>query len=153
MDALPDDLKWAAYRCTVPGGGKTLADAMKIGSSVAVSDASLKSCFGTAAFVIEGPTDIHRAVGVNIVPGPVKDGDSYRCELSGLIGAMTVVRTICQSHNVSSGGMQVACDNISTLRIFKPDFVPEPTQESFDLVCSLWQLVQTIPIRLEAVHV
>ena len=47
----------------------------------------------------------------------------------------------------------MACDNISTLRIFKPDFVPEPTQESFDLVCSLWQLVQTIPIRLEAVHV
>ena len=146
--ALPDGLQWAIYRCFLPAGGHTVAEAMVAGDCVAVADASLKDLFGTASFVLEGKDEVNRIPGVNITPGPLVEGDSYRCELSGLIGAMAIVLTLCQSHSITQGGMTVACDNISTLRIFRPGFVPEPSAESFDLVCCLHSLVTKIPITL-----
>ena len=153
LDALPIGLQWSVYRCTIPAGGAVVAEAIRAGDSVAVSDASLKDLFGTASFVLEGKDGIHRIPGVNIVPGPIREGDSYRCELSGLIGAMVIVKVLCESHSVTQGAMTVACDNISTLRIFQPDFIPEPSAESFDLVCCLHSLVSNIPVTLRAVHV
>ena len=153
LDALPDNLQWAIYRCTIPAGGLPIADAIRAGDSVTVADASLKDQFGTASFILEGADEIGRIPGVNVVPGPLQDGDSYRCELAGLIGAMVIVLTLCESHSITQGGMTVACDNISTLRIFNPNFVPEPSAESFDLVCCLHSLVLKIPIVLQAVHV
>ena len=87
------------------------------------------------------------------MPGPIREGDSYRCELAGLIAIMILVNIICKAHHVTSGSLQVACDNISTLRIFDPSFRPEPSQESFDLVCCLHHLVKSASVTCSAVHV
>jgi hypothetical protein len=146
-------LKWAIERSYVPDDGLTLANAIRAGQALAVSDASLKDNFGTAAFAVEGPTSHNRAVGVNIVPGPIKDGDSYRCELAGLIGAVTFVQALCARHNITAGSLRIACDNISTLYVFKSDFVPEPSHESFDLVSCLWNLLKASPVTWHAEHV
>jgi hypothetical protein len=90
---------------------------------------------------------------VNIVPGPIEEGDSYRCELAGLIGIVSVTNAICLLHQVTSGSVTVACDNKSSLYIFEPDFVPEPTHQSFDLVNSLANLIQRSPVIWKAEHV
>ena len=96
---LPADLKWAITHIHIPDNGASLAQAIIDGTAVAVSDASYKDLFGTAALVVEGPPTSHRANAVNITPGPIKEGDSTRCETGGLIGIMVLTMAICTVHN------------------------------------------------------
>ena len=153
LDGLPADLKWAITHIHILDNGVSLAQAIIDGSAVAVSDASYKDLFGTAALVIEGPPSSHRANAVNITPGPIKEGDSTRCETGGLIGIMVLTMAICTVHKVTTGSIVIACDNINSIRIFQPDFVPDPNEESFDLVSCLHSLAQQSPVTLKPEHV
>ena len=153
LQDLPSSLQWAVYRSSIPNNGAVIAEAIRAGTAVAVSDASLKAEFGTSAFVLEGDSCIDRITGVNIVPGPIQEGDSYRCELAGLTGIAVILQTLCNVHSIHQGCIQIACDNKSTLRIFNDEFIPEPTQESFDLVCCLSSIIKAIPIQCNATHV
>ena len=153
LSHIDKDLQWAIHHCRVPDDGKAIAEAIQSHNAIAVSDASLKHSFGTAAFVIEGKDSSNRALGINIVPGPIQDGNSYRCELAGLIGAVTLVNSICSRQDITSGSIRVACDNKSTLLVFRPGFIPEPTKESFDLVSILWTLLKQSPIHWLPEHV
>ena len=153
LQTMDPSLKWAIDRANIPNEGATLAAALTSGESVAVSDASLKDGLGTAAFVLEHTPTLERAVGLNIVPGPIEDGDSYRCELAGLIGILAMVNAICQANQVTNGRLRIACDNISTLWALTKHFVPNPNQRSFDLVSCLHSLVVECPIQLDPQHV
>jgi hypothetical protein len=98
---LPPDSKWAVDTYSIQAdNGLILAQAISNGCAIAVSDASLKAGFGTAAYVLEGPTPDGRLVAVNVVPGPISEGNSYRCEISGLIGILTLVNLLCQNHRI-----------------------------------------------------
>jgi hypothetical protein len=88
-----------------------------------------------------------------VVPGPISEGNSYRCELSGLIGIISMVTLLCQHHHLTQGSIRIACDNINTLYIFRPNYIPNPTKDSFDLVSCLLHLIQGCPIRLYPEHV
>ena len=81
------------------------------------------------------------------MPGLIRDGDSYRCELAGLLAIVIWVNTLCKLHNLAQGSVLIACDNISTLRIFEPGFVPSPQQDSFDLAQALWKAIKASPIN------
>jgi hypothetical protein len=137
----------------LPDNGASLAQAIIDGNTVSVSDASYKDLFGTAAIVVEGPPTSHRANAVNITPGPIKDGDSTCCETGGLIGMWVLISAICTVHQVTTGSIVIACDNINSIRIFQPDFVPDPNEESFDLVSCLHSLAQSSPVTLKPEHV
>jgi len=63
---------------------ESLVAAFRNGTAIAVSDGSLKSLLGTSGYIITTPDGPAYIQGVNRVPGPLKDGDSYRCELAGL---------------------------------------------------------------------
>ena len=103
--------------------------------------------------VLEGASSKGRALAANITPGPVKEGDSYRCELAGLIGGVLLITLICKAHNITTGGVLVACDNISSIWIFDPAFIPDPTEERFAPICCLYHLIQTSSVTLAAEHV
>ena len=63
----------------------SVAEAMRAGTLRAVGDGSLKGSYGTSAFALEAPGQIHNRIqGVNVVPGPLAEGDSHRCELASL---------------------------------------------------------------------
>jgi hypothetical protein len=100
-----------------------------------VSDASLKFGHGTSAAIIEGaqcdnPT---RIIVVNQVPGPISEGDSYRCELAGLISIVVMCNEVARICKLTQGKVQIACDNQSTLWVFEPNYRPDPQQGNFDL--------------------
>jgi hypothetical protein len=78
----------------ITDNGQTIAAAIQQGTAVAVSDGSLKLNLGTSAFIICGPNFTHSIVGVNVLPGCVHDGDSLRCELSGLYAICLTVSVI-----------------------------------------------------------
>jgi hypothetical protein len=150
---LPADLKCAITHVSLPDNGASLAQTIIAGTAVSVSDASYKDLFGTAAIVLEGLPTSHRAHAVNITLGPIKDDNSTHCETGGLIGMVVVVSAICTVHQVTTGSIVIACDNINSICIFQPDFVPDPNEESFDLVSCLHSLVLKSPATLKPEHV
>jgi hypothetical protein len=133
--------------------GQTIATNIQNNTAVAVSDGSLKLGYGTSAYVIEGTNHLNRIIGVNTVPGPIKDGDSHRCELAGLYAIALIIDGITTLYNITSGSIQIACDNIQAIEVFEPSFHPNPTEQNFDLVNALWRLIQTSPIQWKHEHV
>ncbi len=153
LSRLPDSISWCVRITSLPDDGLTLAQAIQQGTSISVCDGSLKLQTGTAAYVLEGPDSTNRITGVTTVPGPLKEGDSYRCELTGILAVVLIADTICEHHHIPSGSMEIGCDNSTSLRIFHPDFVPEPYEESFDLVFAIWSRLQRSSITWTPRHV
>ena len=154
LEQLPPDAHWAVQRCNeFTDNGTYIANAIMDGEAVAISDGSLKNSFGTAAFVIEGATKLNRILGVNIVPGPLSDGKSYRCEISGLIAAVLVINAICKLHNITTGSVTIGCDNEAAIEIFDPGYIPNPQKDSYDMVMALRTLLRESPITWNHIHV
>ena len=153
LQKLPPTASWALDHVLDSNNGNTIARAIQQNNAIAVSDGSYKDGFGTAACVIEGETKRGRIRGTNVVPGPIKDGDSHRCELAGLYAIILFVNAICQTHNIHQGSITVACDNMQALQIFHPDFLPDPSAQNFDMVHAVWTQMKTNPIKWNGVHV
>jgi hypothetical protein len=118
-----------------------------------VSDGGLKLGLGTAAFVIEGQGPEGRIRGVNQVPGPIKEGDLHRCEVSGLYAVILTVKEICQIHNIKEGDITICCNNTTTLEIFDPDYLPNPKRVNFNITSACWALKNTVPILWDTEHI
>ena len=109
--------KWAVQSLDCQDNGLRVAQAIRDGKAVTVSDGSLKLCFGTSAFIIAGEDDTHPIRAVNVVPGPIKKGDSHRCKLAGLYGTMVTLETLCTVHNITQGSITIGCDNQRASRL------------------------------------
>ena len=109
-------MRWAVGRFAVADGGVTIAKAIRQGIAVAVCDGSYKEAFGTAAYVVEGATMAKRMVVVLVTPGEPSDQSSYRSELAGLFGVVTMVHIICEQFQITDGAIEVGCDCESALR-------------------------------------
>ena len=152
LNRLPDNASWATKSVTITGSEIQLAQAIQNGTAVAVSDGSLKHEFGTSAYVVEASATC-RLRAVNTVPGPIKEGDSHRCELAGLYGLVICCQALCTAHNIQSGRIQVACDNINAIEVFEPEFFPHPKQANYDLVSALFHKIKASPIEWLPEHV
>ena len=80
-------------------------------------------------------------------------GIQPRCETAGLIGIVVIVMAVCTVHHVTTGSMTIGCDNKMSLRVFAPDFIPDPAEESFDLVSCLHALIKKASIAFHPEHV
>jgi hypothetical protein len=58
--------------------GLSIAQAIRDGTAIGISDRSFEDGFGTASWVLEGSSPRHRIRGDNIVPGDTADQGSYR---------------------------------------------------------------------------
>ena len=56
-----------------------------------------------------------RVTGVNEVPGPIKDGDSHRCEMAGLCVIVLFTNLLCDHFNITSGSIKMACETTKWL--------------------------------------
>jgi hypothetical protein len=153
LHLLPSSSKWAIQKVRITDNGQTIAAAIQQGAAVAVSDGSLKLDLGNSAFIICGPNSTHSIVGVNVVPGCVCDGDSLRCELSGLYAICLIVSVVVQHFGLTGGAMYVACDNQEALCIFDPEFYPNPQWANCDLVNAIWKMLQDSPLQWTCEHV
>jgi hypothetical protein len=147
---LPPEQKWAICYIDAPSGTLPVAQAISSFQCFAVTDASLKDGCGTAAFILVGASNDHAIRAVNLVPGPIPNGNSFRCELSGIYGILVVIHIVCTIHNITSGSVHLRCDNRSSLRVFEPWFIPDPNSDSFDLINAIWQMLRTSPLKWTA---
>ncbi len=151
LKALPPEAAWAASSLNRSDDGESFCEAIANGTAAVVSDGSLKLGFGTAAFILAGGT--HEITGVNQVPGPIAEGDSHRCELSGLYGAVVLVNEICSLFNITSGSITIACDNKSAIKCCHRHFVPKPKFHNYDLIQALHQAIINSPVTWLPEHV
>lgn len=82
---------------------------------------------------------LHQVCTVNVVPGPVKDGDSHRCKAAGLCGIVQLIQCITQLHHVTTGTVTVSCDNIHAPKIFDEDCTPDAKHLNCNLVLATWR--------------
>ena len=60
LENLPQEQCWACKAVTTHDEGKSVAESIRVGTAVAVSDGSLKHDYGTSAFILYNPsTDTH----------------------------------------------------------------------------------------------
>ena len=152
IEALPHTQKWAAKSITLTGSLDVIANAIRQGTAIAISDGSLKDTYGTAAMVIEA-SPAHRLRAVNIVPSPIKPGDSHRCELAGLYGLVVCCNVLCEQYEIEQGRINIACDNINAIGVFDDEYHPHPKYENFDLESAVYTQAQNSNIHWTAEHV
>ena len=153
IQALPPSASWALQHLQGDIEALQLANAFRDGTAVCVSDGSLKGGLGTAAFILEGNDGIGRLQGVNKVPGPIKEGDSHRCEVSGLYAIALLSNLICKAFNIPRGRARIACDNIAALALFDPEYIPNVKHSSYDLVSATWELIKESPLTWVPEHI
>jgi hypothetical protein len=85
IENLPPGSRWAVSRFDATDNGTRIAQAIRDGKAIALSDGSFKEDgFGTSALVIEAEDDSEdNIIAVNVVPGKnTNDQGSYRSELT-----------------------------------------------------------------------
>ncbi len=153
--ALPINTIWAIKNSYIAesDNGSYIATAIANNKDVALSGGSQKAQMGTSAFTIEGPTKDKQIIGVNIAPDNIEDGDSQRCELSGIYAIVIMVNTVCEIHLITFGSITVGCNNISALQVFNDDYVFAPIQKDFDLLTAVQNKIHDSPISWIGHHI
>lgn len=148
---LPAQQQLLFQYTSFPDDGSQLAEAISSGTAIGVVDSSVKPHQRSAAlawiittreraFVYEGQSgcpSFHDAI------------DSYSREMYGIYVLTTIVRAVCDFHNVTSGSIQIACDNDSSLSISLTYQNRSKVSNSyFDLIWALQQLRNRLPIKI-----
>jgi hypothetical protein len=97
--------------------GRHFSDSIQKKSAIAISDGSFKEGKGSAAWVLEGNTSLHRITGCAYAPGGPKEQSAYRSELVGLLALVTMIQAITTFHGISDGQVTVEGDNESALNL------------------------------------
>ena len=92
-----------------------IIDGLQNGNTIAVSDGSFKTRFGTAAFILYNIVTGRKLRGCIISSGGPQDQSAYRSELIGLAGIITQVIALCDEHKIINPSIEIACDGLSAL--------------------------------------
>ena len=123
---------------------------------IAVSDGSFHPDLqhGTAAWVIRTEDDNRIITGNNLVPGDRAAHCSHRSELSGLIGTIHHLNTICTQHNITQGSVELGCDGEDAYRTATRYMYTSSSKHSHhDLTSKLHTLIKESPITWTFRHV
>lgn len=154
MNAPPVDHWMVSNVEGLQAEGEYLAQAIRSGKCLAISDGSYKHDISTSACVIEGQDGaIHRITGLNRVPGSADCQSAYRAELSGISCILAIIEAIRSVHNITQGGVTLGLDGESAL---KQAFGHKPLtsdQPSFDLLTDIRRRLKSSPLKFTSLWV
>ena len=148
VETLPEADRWAVSTLFSTHEGHLIAEAIRRGKAIAVSDGSYKEGFGTSAFVIESLSTGQRVKGCNIAPGHVDDQSSHRSELSGIAGIVTTLSLLSSLHDLDGGSLEIGLDNKSAGKSVFCKWEPTVKQADFDMIYDLRQKIKSLPLHL-----
>lgn len=132
------------------GNIEDIASAIENGTCLVVSDGSFKEGRCTAAFTLRCLESQAQMVGVNALPGPLELSDSFRGELSGIVGALEVVRWLMATRNKVSGSIILSLDGESAIRKANDSQNRlRPNQASFDLLQKIREQLKTLSVEVD----
>lgn len=135
-----------------PDGGAVIAQAIKDGEALAVSDGSFDESrqAGSSAFIIS-PSQAADAVlleGVNFVTGLPEEQTAYRSELAGVLGVLTSVDALVHFYGIDSGSITIALDGESALRESESGWPLRIDQKCFDYLQVVRSLLKKLPVTV-----
>jgi hypothetical protein len=146
---LPLSDQWAVDKCWHSDNGCLVADAIKDGSALAISNGLYKNERGTSAFLLQGPSkEQGRIIGVNRTPGNPSNQSPYRTELSGISGILATLSILCQIYQISSGAVRIGLDGNSAMKESSGAHPLNPAQPSFDLLADIHAKNSWLPLKL-----
>jgi hypothetical protein len=98
-----------------------LAEWIKQGKAVIVSDGSYKNAIGTVTVIIEGPNGSGRLTFQASAPGLGSEINAFKSELTGIMAGVLMTVKIVEFYNISSGAITLACDSLSALQQCETD--------------------------------
>ena len=147
IPAQPINNHWAVERLSIPLDIQLVISAIQEGNAFGLCDGSYKAHHGTAAFVLQANSDpSHRILGCNRTAGDPKDQSSFRSELGGILGLTILLRDLCSRHDITEGGIEIACDCLSALTTVFVDEWDDPQQSCFDLIHQIRHEIQHSPL-------
>ena len=93
-----------------------LAQGIREGDILAVSDGSYKDEYGTAAVILIGKNSPCKLIIQAVAPGDGHDMSSYRSKLTGILATFLVVEKLCQCFSLQSGKIELDCDGLSAIQ-------------------------------------
>ena len=132
-------------RCDVANDAIDLAQGIISGQATAVNDGSYKEVlegdhqghYGTSAFVLRGANRTAGALGVNAVPGNPDEQSSYRSELAGISGSLTIITAVCDKYDITSGAITIALDGEQAMITAGSTWPLSPQETDFDLISDI----------------
>ena len=117
IESLPTGPKAILQHSIFFDNGVQIADAIKNGVALAVTDASyeISTNTGTAAWTIVGKSDGIYCEGRIGQSATKTETDSYRAQTLGILVIMTAVEHICIYHQIQKRHITVVCDNDASL--------------------------------------
>ena len=127
---------------------------IEAGNCAVVTDGSffpttLKSA---AAFVVGNEAAHRRVIGRCFVVGPQSSFSSYRAELAGIHGGLAFIQGLCESHQITTGRIILACDNKGAItRILQGNIRLQ--DKHFDYISAILTILSKLTIKVEMTHV
>ena len=133
-----EEFHWLTALVTTDDDGEYVAQAIRDGTGVAISDGSFKNAFGTAAWVLQGADSKHAIEGRCSVPGPEDWQSAYRSELCGLLGSIYCATTLARKKGIMQGKVRIGCDGLSAIQqISEYKITQTPLRKHFDLISAI----------------
>ena len=141
--------KWSLEEIMCDHDGEVIAEAIRRGTALAVSDGSFKHDRGTAAAIIENQgMETSRIILTNRVPGTMGDHNPYRAEACGVLGIVTCIEAICKKFNIQSGSIRIGLDGESVVLALKRQ-VLSTSQDSFDILHVIKHKLTKLKIKVD----
>ena len=147
------DARWAIERCSVEDDGVTVANAIRNGKCIGVSDGSFKDEFGTACWIIQGEDVVSQIKCPLVVPGHSSTLSAYRSELAGIYSMVTMIETLCKFHGISEGSVEIGCDGLLVLTHAMQRWdITNPKMPQFDLLSATRMMLRRCPVQIRSWH-
>ena len=157
IQAIPPEHSWVLRSVRATDNGLQIAQAIMSNQAIAVSDGSQAPGHCTSAFTLTTrrtpPPGFPIITGINVVPGLTEEKDSYRAELGGMIGALTLVEIVCKVHHITQGSIELALDGKSAYEVIFERDRPSADQKAYDLILSIKRTIKHLPIQVTGRHV
>jgi hypothetical protein len=141
---------WAVTYVLIKDEGSAIAEAIRDGRCVSVSDGSFKDQYGTSAWAVDAESSVDRCTGADIPPEAASENN--RCKGLNIVPGVpsdqsayvaTMVRELCGLHDITAGTVYLGCDGLSALlNCTDIDYVVKPTSPHFDLTTAARAMLQ-----------
>ena len=76
----------------------------------------------------------------------MEDNNAYRAELTGILGAVSLVEAICKWKNVTAGSVTIGCDGLSTLNLsLHPSWDVRMSDKHHDILQCIFESRSRLP--------
>ena len=149
---------WPIQTAWFPHQGLHIAQAIKDGTAIGVSDGSYQPNkarhLASAGWIILDLNTHQQTGGVVRVSGTKRETNAYRAELQGLHAMLLAVHTLCKFHQIAQGSIILGLDNEKGVDKSKDTFLdPTSNTRHVDLIRAIRRIIAQLPITVHLEHV